>query len=78
LANTRTKFAIILDYLAMVANSDDLAHKVLKWVHQTTLTLWWTLINPWPKKYHITLKIAFSDYGDDSKLDGYNDGYEHV
>jgi hypothetical protein len=76
---TRTKDPIILDYLDRVTDPDDLANNVLKIStpdHTDGVVL--RSKKPLPKKYRITLNIGFAEYGDDSKLNGYNDGNERA
>lgn len=74
---TRTEKPIVLDYIDVVADPDNLANKVLKIStpeHTDGVVI--RSKNPLPKQYKISLKIGFAQYGDDSKLNGYNDGNE--
>ncbi|MDX2367584.1 MAG: hypothetical protein QNK36_04150 [Colwellia sp.] len=76
---TRTKEPIILDYLDVVADPDDLANQVLKIStpdHTDGVVL--RSKNPLPKKYRITLKVGFAEYGNEDELNGYNDGNERA
>jgi hypothetical protein len=76
---TRTKDPIILDYLDIVPDPDDLANKVLKIStpdHSDGVIL--RSKEPLPKKYRITLKIGFAEYGNDTTLNGYSVGNERA
>jgi hypothetical protein len=76
---TRTPDPILLDYLDVVADPDNLANKVLKIStpnHTDGVVL--RSKKPLPPKYRISLKIGFANYGNESKLNGYNDGTERA
>lgn len=74
---TRTADPIILDYLDVALDPRNSNNQVLKIStpdHTDGVVL--RSKNPLPPKYRISLKIGFANYGNNSKLNGYNDGNE--
>lgn len=74
---TRTEKPIVLDYIDIVADPKNANNQVLKIStpdHTDGVVL--RSKNPLPPKYRISLKIGFAQYGNESKLNGYNDGNE--
>ncbi|MBL4899363.1 MAG: hypothetical protein JKX76_06905 [Colwellia sp.] len=74
---TRTKTPILIDYLDIVTDPLNAQNKVLKLstpIHTDAVIL--RSKNPLPKKYQLSFKVGFINYGDDSKLNGYSDGNE--
>ena len=76
---TRTKDPIILDYLDIVPDPNDLANSVLKIStpdHTDGVVL--RSKEPLPKRYRISLKIGFAEYGNGNKFNGYHEGNERA
>lgn len=76
---TRTEDPILLDYLDVVSDPMDASNQVLKIStpdHTDGVVL--RSKKPLPPKYRISLKIGFANYGNESKLNGYNDGTERA
>ncbi|MGB1262280.1 MAG: hypothetical protein ACPG52_05155 [Cognaticolwellia sp.] len=74
---TRTPDPILLDYLDVISDPANANNKVLKIStpdHTDGVVL--RSKHPLPPKYRIRLKIGFANYGDETKLNGYNDGNE--
>jgi len=74
---TKTKDPILIDYLDIVTDPLDANNSVLKLstpVHTDAVIL--RSMMPLPKKYQLSLKVGFINYGDESELNGYNDGNE--
>tara|TARA_R110001599_G_scaffold79463_3_gene215312 strand:- start:19562 stop:20671 length:1110 start_codon:yes stop_codon:yes gene_type:complete len=74
---TRTEQPILIDYLDIVKDPINPNNKVLKLStpdHTDAVILRPT--NALPAKYQLSFKIGFINYGDDSILNGYNDGNE--
>ena len=76
---TRTKDPIILDYLDIVPDPNDLANSVLKIStpdHTDGVVL--RSKEPLPKRYRISLKVGFAEYGNGNKFNGYHEGNERA
>lgn len=76
---TRTENPILLDYLDVINDPQDPNNKVLKIStpeHTDGVIL--RSKNPLPPQYRIKLRIGYANYGDTSKLNGYNDGNERA
>ena len=76
---TRTENPILLDYLDTVPDPNDINNQVLKIStpkHTDGIVL--RSKNPLPSKYKISLKIGFANYGDESPLNGYDEGTERA
>ncbi|ASP47995.1 hypothetical protein [Cognaticolwellia beringensis] len=74
---TRTEKPIVLDYIDVVPDPINAKNQVLKIStpdHTDGVVL--RSKNPLPPKYRISLKIGFANYGNETKLNGYNDGTE--
>ena len=74
---TRTENPILLDYLDIVPDPSDINNQVLKIntpKHTDGVVL--RSNNPLPSKYKISLRIGFANYGNESALNGYDDGSE--
>ena len=74
---TRTTDPILMDYLDVIPDPVNANNKVLKIStpdHTDGVIL--RSKHPLPPKYRISLKIGFANYGDETKLNGYNDGNE--
>jgi len=74
---TRTKEPILIDYLDIVIDPLNANNKVLKLSTPTHTDA--VILRPkkaLPKKYALSFKIGFINYGDESELTGYSDGNE--
>jgi len=74
---TRTAEPILLDYLDVTPDPENPQNQVLKIStpeHTDGVVL--RSKNPLPAKYRISLKIGFANYGNETGLNGYNDGNE--
>ncbi len=74
---TRTEQPILLDYLDIVPDPSNTSNKVLKIAtpdHTDGVVL--RSKHPLPKNYRIKLRIGHAQYGDDTKLNGYDIGNE--
>jgi len=74
---TRTKEPILIDYLDIVPDPSNANNSVLKLStpeHTDAVIL--RPHKPLPAKYELSFKIGFINYGDKSKLNGYNVGNE--
>jgi len=74
---TRTKEPILIDYLDIVQDPSNANNNVLKLStpeHTDAVIL--RPHKPLPAKYELSFKIGFINYGDKSKLNGYNVGNE--
>ena len=76
---TRTENPILLDYLDTVEDPSDENNQVLKIStpkHTDGVVI--RSKNPLPAKYKVSLKIGFANYGDETALNGYDDGTERA
>lgn len=74
---TRTKNPILIDYLDIINDPSTPNNRVLKLStpdHTDGVIL--RPSRPLPEKYQLSFKVGFIDYGDETKLNGYNEGSE--
>lgn len=74
---TKTKDPILIDYLDVVKDPSNVNNSVLKLStpdHTDAVII--RPKNALPKKYQLSFKIGFINYGDESELNGYNKGNE--
>jgi len=76
---TRTQEPIVLDYIDVTADPQNPNNQVLKIsTPEHTDGVLLRSKNPLPTKYRISLKIGFANYGNKTKLNGYNSGNERA